>query len=387
MRPQGFAHAGFYPLTEGAAKIAADQVVVDGDPKMVSVLDPCVGDGVAIKIICDKLGIPYENIQAVELTRNRGEQAAETLPGSHVLAPCDFLSGCNHPDRGYTFVYANPPYADEIGGGYRVETQFLDQFAKMCPIGSVLLMVVPYSTATRRMYLESLAKSWTRIRVVRLGDMNQELAPFDETLVIAVRANCKPEWGMTYNPKYERNMYGEDVPADQLPGMPFKIPVAKRLPEPLHKVQLTNEEVCERLLMSAIEKEVRTPPPIDRGRPPLALTTGHNGILVASGQAPPVVTVRDSQGRMLEVPHLIRGVARKQTYLKSTTTEEDEEKGTSKTKTILSEAVDLKMLVLLHTGDIVDLNEQQQAPVTHEKPKMISRLPSDQGSGQGGIAI
>lgn len=395
MRPQGFAHAGFFPLTEGGAKTAVEQLKVECDPRMISVLDPCIGDGVALKRIVDALGVPYENICGVELTRNRGDEARALLPGARIISPACFLSGVNRPERAFTFVYCNPPYADEAGGGYRVETQFLDKIGHMVPIGAVLLMVVPFNTTTVSYFTATLARYWRRVRVKRLAPQD---APYNETLIVAYRHNNKAAWGEHFNTNYESvEMTQKDYDEDDAPptdnpepyGSPFIIPPAKRIiGDVLHKVMLTDEEIKDHLLSSTIEREISTPPPIDRGRPPLALTTGHNGILVASGQAPPVVTLRDQKGRMLEVPHIIRGVARKEQYIKSRTTEENEDGTQAKTKTVISESVDLKMMVLLHTGTIVNLNEDRDSrPIETPPTVKVSMLHSEEGSHDGGIGI
>lgn len=400
MRPTGYANLGFFPLSENGAKIAAAQLTVP-DPSMVGVLDPCVGDGKALKIICDALKIPYENIDCVELAKSRGEEASALLPGANVLSPCCFLSGCNRPERAFSLVYCNPPYADELGGGYRVETQFLEKIGHMVPINAVLVMVVPYRTTQRSEFTNELGKCWRRVRIIRLEGAD---APYDETLVIAYRSNNKPLWGSVYGVHYESkeltdaawpSSWGDDDAKPdpkknpEQPGEPFAVPTLRKLCDSFKKVSLTHDEIVERLLASPIESNVCTPPPVDRGRPPLALTVGHNGILVASGQAPPVVTLRDSQGRMLEVPHLIRGTARKQQYMKlQEETETDDEDGASKTKTVISDAVDLQIKVLLHTGQVINLNENREAPI-EKPPQAVPVLPSSSGNlnGHGGIAI
>jgi len=407
MRPEGYGHAGFYPLTEGAAILAAKQFKIEGDPTKVSVLDPCIGDGVAIKRIMDALKIPTANLRAVELTSNRGAEAKALMPDCTVLTPCDFLGGCNRPDRGFTFTYANPPFSPTYGGGGRTETQFLEKIGHMMPVGGALCMVVPYSTLNNSGFRGELSRSWRRVRIVK---PKYEDAPYNETIVCAIRSNNKPAFGNYFSLQYEdgdeslreASRFGAAAPGEKPKwlvdnpeevGSPFLIPDARRMCDSFHKTALTDEEIGMALLASPIERNIGTPPPIDRGRPPLALTTGHNGMLVASGQAPPIVTKRDKLGRMLEVPHLVRGVARKVNYIKSEETEEKED-GSERTKTVISEAVDLKVMVLLYTGQIVDLNQDREAVLADgdnvpeaEKRRMLQMLHSDSGSGNGGIGI
>lgn len=396
MRPAAYLQAGYFPLHPEFAKVAAMQLSTDR-PEMVAVLDPCVGEGHAVKIILDYLGITLDNLQAVEIAPNRGEQAAENLSGADVIYPACFVYGCNRPERAYTFCYANPPFAAAPGGG-RMESLFLDKISHTMPIGSVLCMVVPYSTLTNRSFENTLGQYWRRVRVV--NPIHLSHAPYNERLVLAIRHNNKPVAGSHYIVQFEderltlRQQYAHAGVVTTNPepkGSPFIIPPIGVIERPLRKVALTEEEICVELLRSPIEQELRTPPPISRGRPPLALNTGHNGMLVASGQAPPVVVRRDSQGRMIEVPHLVRGVARKSKYIRSEQ-EEDLGKGKYRTRTVISEAVDLRISVLLHTGELIDLNQDRDAVPVDEKgnpiPKQtVQLLSTKEGSSRGGIAV
>lgn len=378
MRPQGHAQAGFYPLPPGAAKLALKYLKAD-DPQGVVALDPCVGDGVAFKILLDGLGIPYERCCAIELTKQRHEQSSALLSGCNVIH-ADAINGVTRPTRTFSFVYCNSPYSDEIGGGYRTETVFADRVADLLRIGGIALFVVPEKTWTERYgFQTTLAPKFVDISVVY---PQPEDRPYDEVLVFAVRKDNlhKDLWGgakVMMKEGYE----------------PYEIPTLLHPCKSLKKNALTDEEVKLALLSSEIERNIDVPDQVSRGRPPLALGEGHNGMLVASGQAPPVVAPRDKLGRMLEIPHLVRGVSKKEMVALTDQWEEGEtESGAPYTKEVYTEVFKLKMVILLQSGDVIELKpgsaEAEDAGPPPDK-KVLHVLPgaATTRNGHGGIAV
>lgn len=347
------------------------------DPQGVVACDPCVGDGVAFKTLIDGLGVPYDRCCAIELTKQRSEQAAALMPGCNVIH-ADAINGVTRPTRVFSFVYCNSPYSDEIGGGYRTETVFAERVADLLRIGGVAMFVVPEKTWNDRYgFKESLAPKFVDISVVY---PQPEDRPYDEVLVFAVRKDNlnKDIW---HQPKL---MLKEGYE-------PYEIPTLLHPCKSLKKNALTDEEVKLALLSSDIERHIDVPDPVSRGRPPLALGEGHNGMLVASGQAPPVVIPRDKRGRMLEIPHLVRGVSKKAQMLVEQE-EGENESGTSFTKEVYTEIFVLKMTVLLHTGDVIELKSgseetDDKGPAPDKKVLHVLPGAATTRNGHGGIAI
>ncbi len=389
MRPQGRVHAGFYPLPPGAVDTALMYLHAE-NPEGVIAIDPCVGEGLAFKQLLEGLGVPLKNACAVELTPNRGEEAAKNLPEANVLYPADFLGGVNRPARSFSFVYCNPPFDDEIGGGYRVEASFSEKVAHLLRIDGVALFVVPGSIwKDNPSFREALARSFVEVMAVEPAEEDR---PYNEILVFGVRRdNTVQDW--SGKPVMQMKTETDE---------PYLIPTLKNPCYTLRKTQMTEAELKSYLINSPLESMVDVPNPIQRGRPPLALGEGHNSLLVASGQSPPIVAMRDSKGRLLEVPHLVRGVSKKAQILKEQ--EEDvNEKGESFTKDVYTEIFILVMTVLLHTGEIIKLEqgseemaqagkrrEAEQPPKPgHQNGKAISVLPAanTKRGSHGGIAI
>lgn len=379
MRPQGLAHAGFYPAPEGLIKKACEYLVTDV-PEQINALDPCVGEGVAFKQLLDHLAAPYERACASELTRNRGEAAAKLLPGANVLWPADFIMGTNQPTKCFSFVYCNSPYADELGGGYRVEAAFADKATRLLANGGIGLFVVPEKVwRTDYEFRRCIAKNFIDVMDVYA---EQEFRPYNETLIFGVR---KDHGIADWNGAPVMQMKGDHTE-------PYVVPGLKHPCRNWHRTQLTHDEIVEALLCSEIEQYVDVPAPIKRGTPPLALGEGHNGMLVASGQAPPVVVMRDKRGRMLEIPHLVRGVSKK-VVVHVDSEEGVDDKGAAFKKDVYSETFQLDMVVLTHTGEVIHLKHgsagasEEQTNV--EIPPDRIQVLADGGTqtGMGGIAV
>lgn len=363
MRPAGMAHSGFFPLPEGAVKTAMEYLITDVPDKIVA-LDPCVGEGDAFKMLLNHLGAakegsetPYEQHCAAELCKTRGQIALANLPGINIATPADFIVGTTKPNKTFSFIYVNSPYADELGGGYRVEASFADKATELLCMGGVALFVVPEDVwEDDYNFRRCIAKNYVDVMAVY---PKPEDRPYNETLIFGVRKDHGvADWSGT--PKMQMNANPRD---------PYKVPGMKHACRNWHKTCLTEDELKEAMLHSEIERFIDVPDPIKRGRPPLALGEGHNGMLVASGQAPPVVVMRDGKGRMLEIPHLVRGVSRKATMLASDE-EEETENGTMIQKQVYTETFVLNMTVLSHTGDVIHLK-----PGSAETAKPEDELP------------
>ncbi|HEY1859194.1 MAG TPA: DUF6094 domain-containing protein [Gemmataceae bacterium] len=95
MRQAAEAKMGFYPVANEALGLLARAFRVEGE---TAILDPCAGEGVAIRFLGEALGVPQERTYAVELAENRAQTLAENLPEAKRLAPCSFMSSHVSPN-------------------------------------------------------------------------------------------------------------------------------------------------------------------------------------------------------------------------------------------------------------------------------------------------
>ena len=80
------AHLGYVPLPDEAAAIIATYITANNHP--VRIFDPCAGEGRAIGILADALGVEQDQVYANELNDHRVK--ACTAHAGHVVA-CDTL--------------------------------------------------------------------------------------------------------------------------------------------------------------------------------------------------------------------------------------------------------------------------------------------------------
>ncbi len=122
MRLAAQMHGGYYPAHEKAvAHIASFLRSPEG--QLFAMLDPCAGEGAAIRQLGELLGCPAETTFAIELDQGRAAALHTALPQARVLAPADFF-GCRANWNSFSFIWLNPPFDDSYGGK-RVEEQFL----------------------------------------------------------------------------------------------------------------------------------------------------------------------------------------------------------------------------------------------------------------------
>ena len=111
------ARLGFFPAPPAAMEAILKHLTMPEEKAdRVNVIDPCCGEGLAIKQIAEHLAVPMFNVYAVELDAGRTEKATENLPGANILGPASFLGTAI---TGFTFglAYVNPPFSVEEGGG------------------------------------------------------------------------------------------------------------------------------------------------------------------------------------------------------------------------------------------------------------------------------
>src|SRR5260370_38602366 len=102
---------GFYPVANEALGLLSRAFVVEGE---TAILDPCAGEGAAIRFLGEALGIPQERTYAIELAENRAVTLADNLPDAKRLGPASFIRTHISPNS-FGRAWVNPPFQDEIG--------------------------------------------------------------------------------------------------------------------------------------------------------------------------------------------------------------------------------------------------------------------------------
>lgn len=160
MRLEAQEKLGFYPAAPEAIAGLAKHLVCsgagignaatgnDGNGEIYA-LDPCAGEGAAIRQLSEELGIPQTGVYAIELDDGRGAAVRAAMPHAHVLSPCSF-DGAVVGWGSFGLVYCNPPYDYLLGGGGREELNFARISANLLCRGGVFVLVLPYAQLLTR---------------------------------------------------------------------------------------------------------------------------------------------------------------------------------------------------------------------------------------------
>ncbi|MGH9615239.1 MAG: DUF6094 domain-containing protein [Acidobacteriaceae bacterium] len=170
---------GYYPLPESEAlKIRA----LLSFPGRITVIDPCVGKGIALHLITS--GAEVER-HGIELDAGRARQARATginvIQGNafdaHVKAEC------------FSLLYLNPPYDSEIGttGNNRMERIFLEHTYRWLVNDGVLVMVIPFERLHDCGGV--LSSYFAKLNIYRMTD--EESVRFRQIVVLGIRRHVR----------------------------------------------------------------------------------------------------------------------------------------------------------------------------------------------------
>lgn len=134
-----------------------------------------------------------------------------------------------------------------------------------------------------------------------------------------------------------------------MPGT-YAIPSGPR-PCRFEKLELTQAELVCALESSRLRRLLQPPDDPPLPQPPLALGTGHIALLLAAGHLDGVVQPDD------EPPHVVRGTARKVSYV-SQVEELDNTDGSTTTKTTLNEKIVLTVRAVGADGTIRTFSQE-----------------------------
>lgn len=185
------ANLGYVPLPEAAAALIATYIQLpDQRREQIRICDPCAGEGRALELIGDTLGIPQAQRYGCELHDVRAVAARARI--GHMVA-CDTLKALQASPEGFLLTYANPPFdtdGAEEGGG-RLELKFLQRIVEegdWLQRGGLMIIVTPQDILARLACISHLAKCYDDLRAYALP---AEIRHFREAVVFGV---ARPRW-------------------------------------------------------------------------------------------------------------------------------------------------------------------------------------------------
>lgn len=354
MRLGSTAKCGYYPAhADAVAGILRHLRLAEAKKESQFILDPCAGEGLAIKQIAEGLDIPFDRTYAVELDMGRSERIRENMPGVNVLGPATFM-GVQVSPQSFGLVYCNSPFDFEEGGGRREEQAFAMRSTHLLvPRGILILVCAMNKLIGNRSFVEFIDANFDEIQVYKFPEEHRfygELVLFGRKRKQEFPREAIYEHGELHQREWQwrSSISIEDIPTlgtrqpkDWECGSPreeredtirvWEIPHGWK-PHTFKKTSLTENELAEALAVSPLCSHFKDVPPLKLKRPPLPLDRGHLGLILASGMLDGVVDGPHG-------PHVVRGSSSKLTYHNKELSGSDEnpDTGAVTTKDVFSE--------------------------------------------------
>lgn len=344
MRLAAQMRGGFYPAPEPVVTFAAT-FLRSPTAQPFSILDPCAGEGQAIRQLSTLLGCPADKTFAIELNDSRAEKVRQALPHAQVLAPASFF-GCRATPNSFSFIYLNPPFDDGYDAGHRVEDRFLTQATDWLMPGGVMALVCPeHAFGEHSPARWHFADHYLNCQIVPFPKQHRR---FGEVIVFGhkrpkLKANLNVTW--------------EEVQAPA--GFLYHIPSGAG-PRTFKKIEPTEPELKTILANSPLREHLTAAPATPVAAPPLSLGVGHVALLLASGHLDGLV---QPEG---QCPHVVRGASRKREFVADVTETENDDGSVTK-KTTMSERIELVIRTIDLTGEIKTFMEtDNETEIAHE---------------------
>jgi hypothetical protein len=331
MRLEGQKKGGFFPASN---ELVGEVCKLLTTPSTFSLLDPCCGEGEALKTLAYATGCP--EVYGIELEDHRAVKA-QALCGDGVLGPASFFDTRITRDT-FGLAWVNPPFDDEAGGGQRVELNFLVRATDYIAPGGVLCFVVPETqvggTWKSRELTQFFVERYENGVIVLPRDKHR---PYREVVCIGTKRKRPIDWAKT----------GCAVPPMvriEAVTQRWAVPVTGA-PRQFVKIGYTDKELLEAVARSPHWRLTQEPQQIPPARPPLPISKGHIALLLASGECDGVVRPEG------EEPHLVKGTAMKVKKEPEVTVDEDDN-GNTKTITTIKEEIKLVIRAVTQSGEI-----------------------------------
>ena len=308
MRLAAQAKMGYYPTPNNVTAIIA-QYLKRGNKGLIRALDPCAGEGTALKLIGDHLGA---ETYGIELDIERGNRAKE------VLTQCLVTDYQNTRIRHGSFglLYLNPPYdwaarSDGSKKSERFERTFLrDCIRYLCP-GGALVYLIPQRRLDGHI-ARILSYRFENIRFFRFPE--EEYGAYKQLVIFAV-LKTRPEKDDSVS-GYLKNCgkmtavvpYLQEDPTDI-----YDVPISHGGTLFLFRSKdIDPEELAEEIKTHGVFsqfKDMITPLQMaEKIRPVMPLRHGHLAQILACGLMNGVVWDTDKKN-----PLLVKGITKKET--------------------------------------------------------------------------
>ncbi len=344
-RLQNKIQMGYFPTPPSVVElIAAHLQPPSGQPYRI--LDPCVGEGIALAMLAERLG---GETYGIELDRERAHEAQ--LHVQQVLAGdfADMRLPTN--PTGVSLLFLNPPYDADERAGKRLELHFLRETEDWLMPGGILIYIIPQFRISEHI-ARRLSSGFERIAVYRFPDEDYER--FRQVVIFAVkRAQRRADHASLLALLQAQHSALPALTSDC--DAPYPIPPATDAPWFFRSLDVPPEMMADEATRAGVFtgpawSDLMNPRTLSDKRPIMPLRRGHVGTMAAAGAIDNAEIQKDDK-RLL-----IKGRLKK--LLIECTDKADEEAGIQR----FVEQFDAQIVTLdLTTGDT--LNVRGEGPL------------------------
>lgn len=305
MRLAAQAKMGYYPTPSLVVSLISG-ILIRNSPGNIRVLDPCAGEGTALKEVCEFL---QSESYGIELDTYRGKIAKENLTRC-LIADYEMTRISNHA---FSVLYLNPPYDwtiknDEVSASERYERTFLRNTIRYLISGGVLVYLIPQSR---------LDKSISKILSYRFGDIrvfrfpDEEYKSFKQIVIFGVlKRNAESDDEII---SYLNNIgQGQAIiPSIENANCEYRVPSSPKVKNFLFRTfRIDMEDLEVEIRRHGLKEKIKTlVSPVslsERIKPIMPLRHGHLAQLLACGMMNGVVFDKDDRN-----PLLVKGITKK----------------------------------------------------------------------------
>ncbi len=278
MRTAGKQKAGFYPTPLEVVELIADHVdfYAGGNYRF---LDPCCGEGEALRLFASRLGL--SETYGIELEEERAKLAGNVLK--------KVLSGSFESMRSvwhaFSVLFLNPPY-DFDEETKRLEHKFLVKLTPYLQNGGLLVYIITKKNLIRET-ARYLASHYENVRVMRFPDPHYER--FNQIVILATRRDC----ASLHSETEKKLLAVPTLPDDSLIVLKKTEQSSYRLveaapnfafySEDINPAQEVNEIHASGLLTEGRVRDVLFPESLPSLKPLMPLRKGHLAMLISAG--------------------------------------------------------------------------------------------------------
>ena len=160
----------YYPTPEKTIERILSQIEFKTP---IRALDPCAGDGRALRILKEKYNA---EVYGIELDAERSKQTAEITCNENCLIETDALTDARITAQAFNFIFNNPPYDWERGyGDKRLELTFIERYASPLVEDGIMVLIINESLfETYGRLKELLTVIFKNYAVINFFDMTED---------------------------------------------------------------------------------------------------------------------------------------------------------------------------------------------------------------------